>query len=145
MRGRPLPDLYSLSRFNDMKQNEKPSYQYFCTGIRIGDDFAIVTNASELFCEIGMRIKTQSPFKHTMVAELTNGAHGYVPTATRGGCYFHRECLARSRDGRDTGRSASLAGWERFRSVALSRRGRVGCPTKQSCTRLVSVCGGQAR
>ncbi len=75
--------------FNDMKLHEKPAYQYFCTGIRIGDDFAIVTNATELFCEIGMRIKTQSPFRHTMVAELTNGAHGYVPTAKAfaGGSY----------------------------------------------------------
>ena len=67
--------------FEEMKKREKPTYQYFFTGIRIGDDFAIVTNPNELFCGIGMRIKTLSPFKHTMVAEQTNGAHGYVPTA----------------------------------------------------------------
>lgn len=75
--------------FNDMKQNEKPAYQHFFTGIRIGDDFAIVTNPNELFCGIGMRIKKQSPFKHTMVVEQTNGAHGYVPTtqAFEGGSY----------------------------------------------------------
>ena len=75
--------------FNEMKQKEQPAYQYFFTGIRIGDDFAIVTNANELFCEIGMSIKKRSPFKHTMVAEQTNGAHGYVPTAKafEGGSY----------------------------------------------------------
>ena len=75
--------------FDDMKQREKPGYPYFFTGIRIGDDFAIVTNPDELFCEIGMSIKKQSPFKHTMVAEQTNGAHGYVPTAKafKGGSY----------------------------------------------------------
>lgn len=75
--------------FNDMKKREKPSYPYFFTGIRIGDDFAIVTNPDELFCGIGMSIKKQSPFKHTMVAEQTNGAHGYVPTAIafEGGSY----------------------------------------------------------
>jgi hypothetical protein len=75
--------------FNDMKQREKLGYPYFLTGIRIGGDFAIVTNPDELFCEIGMRIKRQSPFKHTMVAEQTNGAHGYVPTAKafEGGSY----------------------------------------------------------
>ena len=67
--------------FNDMKKREKPSYQYFFTGVRIGNEFAIVTNPDELFCGIGMSIKKQSPFKHTMVAEQTNGAHGYVPTA----------------------------------------------------------------
>ncbi|MCX6911190.1 MAG: hypothetical protein NTY01_24550 [Verrucomicrobia bacterium] len=75
--------------FNAMKKKEKPGYQYFLTGIRIGGDFAIVTNANELFCEIGMSIKKQSPFKHTMVAEQTNGAHGYAPTAKafEGGSY----------------------------------------------------------
>ena len=75
--------------FNDMKKREKPSYQYLFTGIRIGDDFAIVTNPDELFCAIGISIKQHSPFKHTMVAEQTNGAHGYIPTAKAfaGGSY----------------------------------------------------------
>ena len=75
--------------FADMKQKEKPAYQYFITGIRVGDDFAIVTNANELFCSIGLNIKGRSPFKQTMVAEQTNGAHGYVPTtkAFEGGSY----------------------------------------------------------
>jgi hypothetical protein len=75
--------------YETMKKREKPSYQYFMTGIRIGDDFAIITNANELFCGIGMSIKRHSPFRHTMVAEQTNGAHGYVPTAKafEGGSY----------------------------------------------------------
>lgn len=75
--------------YDEMKRREKPSYQFFLTGIRIGDDFAIVTNPVELFGEIGLSIKKRSPFKHTMVAELTNGAHGYVPTAKafEGGSY----------------------------------------------------------
>lgn len=75
--------------FEHMKQREQPSYRYFMTGIRIGDDFALVTNANELFCGIGMNIKAQSPFKHTMTVEQTNGAHGYVPTAKafEGGSY----------------------------------------------------------
>jgi hypothetical protein len=64
-----------------MKKREKPTYPYFVSGICIGDDFAIVTNADEIFCSIGLSIKQHSPFKHTMVAEQTNGAHGYVPTA----------------------------------------------------------------
>lgn len=79
---------YKLA-FLEMKRREQPSYRYFFTGIRIGDDFAIVTNPDELFCEIGISIKKKSPFKHTMVAEQTNGAHGYVPTAKAfaGGSY----------------------------------------------------------
>ena len=67
--------------FDEMKKREKPTYPYFVSGICIGDDFAIVTNADEIFCSIGLSIKQHSPFKHTMVAEQTNGAHGYVPTA----------------------------------------------------------------
>jgi hypothetical protein len=75
--------------FHTMKKREKPSYQCFFTGIRIGDDFAIVTNPTELFCGIGLSIKKKSPFAHTLVAEQTNGAHGYVPTAKafEGGSY----------------------------------------------------------
>jgi hypothetical protein len=75
--------------FNVMKRREQPAYPFPLTGIRIGADFAIVTNPVELFCEIGMGIKQQSPFKHTLVAEQTNGAHGYVPTAKAfaGGSY----------------------------------------------------------
>ena len=36
-----------------------------------------------------MSIKKQSPFKHTMTVEQTNGAHGYLPTAKafEGGSY----------------------------------------------------------
>ncbi len=67
--------------FEAMKQREMPTYKFHLSGIRIGDDFAIVTNPDELFCEIGMDIKKRSPFEHTMVAEQTNGARGYVPTA----------------------------------------------------------------
>lgn len=75
--------------FANMKQRARPTYPYSMTGIRIGDDFAIVTNAGELFCSIAMGIKRQSPFRHTMTVEQTNGAHGYVPTekAFEGGSY----------------------------------------------------------
>lgn len=75
--------------FADMQQRAKPSYPYFITGLRIGSDFALVTNANELFCAFAIDIKKQSPFKHTMTVEQTNGAHGYVPTAKafEGGSY----------------------------------------------------------
>jgi hypothetical protein len=67
--------------FEQMKRREKPTYKAIFTGIRIGEEFAIVTNPAELFCEIGMSIKDRSPFRNTMIATLTNGACGYVPTA----------------------------------------------------------------
>lgn len=75
--------------FDDMKTRAKPTYPYPMTGIRLGDDFALVTNATELFCSIGMRIKEKSPFQRTMIVEQTNGAYGYVPSANAfaGGSY----------------------------------------------------------
>lgn len=75
--------------FHEMKKREKPAYDYLITGIRIGNDFAIITNPNELFCSIGLSMKSRSPFKYTMVSEQTNGAHGYVPTAKafEGGSY----------------------------------------------------------
>ena len=77
------PQALEMSKgsFYEMKKSKKPSYPYFFTGIRIGNDFAMVTNPDELFCEFGLGIKKQSPLKYTMVVEQTNGAYGYVPTA----------------------------------------------------------------
>jgi hypothetical protein len=62
--------------------------------ISIGDDIAIVTNPCELFCEFGLEIKKSSPFRYTMIAELTNGCCGYVPTKqafTEGGYEVRKE------------------------------------------------------
>ncbi len=43
-------------------------------------EVAICTNPAELFAEFGMEIRRRSPFAVTLVAELTNGYCGYVPT-----------------------------------------------------------------
>ena len=47
--------------------------------VRIGDA-ALISNPTELFCEIGMTIKRDSPFPWTAVAGYTDGSAGYVPT-----------------------------------------------------------------
>lgn len=47
---------------------------------RIGDSTAIVGLPGELFSEIGIRIKEQSPFPVTLVVSLTNSHIAYVPT-----------------------------------------------------------------
>ena len=47
------------------------------TAISFGE-VALVTNPAELFVEFGIEIKERSPFKTTIVAELTNGYCGYV-------------------------------------------------------------------
>lgn len=47
--------------------------------IAIGN-VAIAGFPAEYFTEFGLRTKAGSPFAHTLVAELANGWHGYVPT-----------------------------------------------------------------
>jgi len=51
-------------------------------------DFALAGFPSEIFCEFGQKVKRESPLPVTMVAELANGWHGYIPTSeafARGG------------------------------------------------------------
>jgi hypothetical protein len=56
--------------------------------LRLGDA-AICTNPAELYVQFGLAIKKDSPARVTLVAQLTNGYCGYVPTpeAIRHGGY----------------------------------------------------------
>ena len=47
--------------------------------LRIGD-VGVVGLPGEIFCEHGLRVKGESPFAATMVMELSNEWHGYIPT-----------------------------------------------------------------
>ncbi|MCE5345343.1 MAG: neutral/alkaline non-lysosomal ceramidase N-terminal domain-containing protein [Bacteroidales bacterium] len=47
--------------------------------IALGDQCAIVGLPGEIFTELGMYIKSRSPYTNTMVIELANGSIGYVP------------------------------------------------------------------
>jgi neutral ceramidase len=47
--------------------------------IAFSDEAAIVALPGEIFVELGLSLKKQSPFKHTMIAELANGSIGYIP------------------------------------------------------------------
>lgn len=48
--------------------------------IGIGDEIAIAGLPGEIFKEFGQKIKRESPFPNTMVAELANDCVGYIPT-----------------------------------------------------------------
>ena len=47
---------------------------------RVGEDAAIVGLPGEVFVELGLSIKEESPFKTTLVVEMTNTNINYVPT-----------------------------------------------------------------
>ena len=48
--------------------------------VALGDDLAWVSLPGEIFVELGLAIKQDSPFQHTIIAELANGAIGYIPS-----------------------------------------------------------------
>ena len=49
--------------------------------IRLTDDLAMVTLPGEIFVDLGLDIKRNSPFARTMVIELSNAAPGYIASA----------------------------------------------------------------
>jgi hypothetical protein len=48
--------------------------------IALGDDVAWVSLPGEIFVELGLAIKQDSPYPHTIIAELANGSIGYIPS-----------------------------------------------------------------
>jgi hypothetical protein len=48
--------------------------------ISLGRDLAWVSLPGEIFVELGLAIKQDSPFPQTVIAELANGSIGYIPT-----------------------------------------------------------------
>ena len=48
--------------------------------IALGTDVAWVSLPGEIFVELGLAIKQDSPFRLTTITELANGAIGYIPT-----------------------------------------------------------------
>ncbi|NSW92875.1 MAG: neutral/alkaline non-lysosomal ceramidase N-terminal domain-containing protein [Firmicutes bacterium] len=73
-------NIYRKARL--MFSNRKPAvHELDIHALKLGDNIAIVTNPGEMFTELGIKIKHNSPFKYTMVSELTNGYAGYIPTS----------------------------------------------------------------
>ena len=58
--------------------HEMQSTEIVVQALRIGD-IAIATTPNETYALTGIKLKLQSPAKHTMVIELANGADGYIP------------------------------------------------------------------
>ena len=72
-------DDYKALLFKKLHDNESRKIDVDHTCIAL-DDTALISFPGELFTEIGMRIKGESPFARTLIAGLTNGEIGYVPT-----------------------------------------------------------------
>ena len=74
-----LPDAYFADLRARMHREQETPLETEVMAIRLGD-VALVGLPGEIFCESGLEIKRLSPAPHTLVAELSNDAVGYVPT-----------------------------------------------------------------
>lgn len=73
-------DIVRAHRILGLRDDAEASRPAEVSAITIGD-VAIVGLPGEIFVELGLTIKEQSPFPYTMVNELCNDSIGYVPTA----------------------------------------------------------------
>ena len=69
------PEVYALEQ---MYLLAEPEREVRVQALRIGD-LAITAIPCEVYAISGLKVKTQSPFAHTMNIELAGGAEGYIP------------------------------------------------------------------
>ncbi|MFA6546767.1 MAG: hypothetical protein WCS99_20285, partial [Limisphaerales bacterium] len=67
--------------------------------VAISDGLAIVALPGEMFVELGLALKKASPFKHTFIAELSNGSIGYIPNRSAYSEGIYEDISARCAEG----------------------------------------------
>jgi neutral ceramidase len=81
-RGLSFMDGVEANKIMDTQllKDKDNSSQLEVQAFRLDQNTAIVTLPSEIFVELGLKIKAASPFKTTLVVELANNDLGYIPT-----------------------------------------------------------------
>ena len=79
--GKGIPFLESVNAFKvlDVEARKGEPLEVEVQVIALGKDVAWVSLPGEIFVELGLEIKQDSPFRHTIIAELANGSVGYIP------------------------------------------------------------------
>jgi hypothetical protein len=72
-------DLVQTFKVLDIEARAGKPQQVEVQVIALGTELAWVSLPGEIFVELGLNIKAASPFKQTFIAELANGAIGYIP------------------------------------------------------------------
>jgi len=60
-------------------RESSPTEEIEISAVAFGDN-VVVALPFELFTELGLEIKSKSPYGNTLIIELTNGTSGYIPT-----------------------------------------------------------------
>jgi hypothetical protein len=74
-----MSDDYKACLYKKIHEHERTDITVRQTCFAV-DDTAFISFPGELFTEIGLRIKEESPFPQTCILGLANGYVGYVPT-----------------------------------------------------------------
>lgn len=75
----PFLELVNAAKVVDIADRKGRPVEAEVQVIALGDQIAWVGLPGEIFTELGMAIKRNSPFPRTIIAELANGSIGYVP------------------------------------------------------------------
>ncbi|HEY5328986.1 MAG TPA: neutral/alkaline non-lysosomal ceramidase N-terminal domain-containing protein [Acidobacteriaceae bacterium] len=75
----PFLELVKAARILELNARHGEPLDAEVQVFTFGDQVAIVGFPGEMFAEFGLRLKEDSPFPITIVAELANGAYTYIP------------------------------------------------------------------
>ncbi len=76
----PFMELVQAFKVRDVADRNGEPLDVEVQVIALGDRIAWVSLPGEVFVELGLAIKQDSPFPHTILAELANGVIGYIPS-----------------------------------------------------------------
>jgi hypothetical protein len=82
MKAGPVPFMELVKAFKvlDVEARKGEPNEVEVQVIALGNRYAWVSLPGEIFVELGLAIKQDSPFEHTIIAELANGIIGYIPS-----------------------------------------------------------------
>jgi arylsulfatase A-like enzyme len=78
MGDRPPKDRVEVYAREQILLHERQTDEIIVQALRIGN-IAIATTPTETYALTGLKLKLQSPLPNTMVLDLANGSHGYIP------------------------------------------------------------------
>lgn len=76
----PFLEIVNAFKVLDVADRQGKPYEAEVQVITLGDEVAWVALPGEIFVELGLAIKQDSPFPMTIIAELANGSIGYIPS-----------------------------------------------------------------
>ena len=78
----PFLERVKVAKILDLLERyPEPSCSMEVQAFKLGPELAIITLPGEVFVELGLAIKSRSPFETTLVVELANDVPNYIPTA----------------------------------------------------------------